>query len=120
MWFLTLNAELKSQDFANKVLRKTFGPRRVGVNGKFMILHERLCDLFGSHSTGLDVCPATRGHMSRPTDKTKYLASFTLFTSNRLHISLLGVTLFNFFIGSVHFGHSLFWEIVELYIWPCL
>jgi hypothetical protein len=36
---------------------------------------------------------------------------FTLFTSNSLHVSLLVVKLFSFFIGYVYFGHSILFVI---------
>jgi len=46
---LTLQEERKLRVFENMVLRRTFGPRRVEVTGKWRRLHnEELNDLYSS------------------------------------------------------------------------
>ena len=46
-WSLTLRKERRLRVFENRVLRKVFGPKRVGVTGEWRRLHnEKLNDLY--------------------------------------------------------------------------
>ena len=79
-WSLTLREERKLRVFANRVLRKIFGPRRDEVTGEWRRLHnEELNDLYSSPNI-VRVIKSRRirwaGHVARMGEERGYTGSW--------------------------------------------
>jgi hypothetical protein len=112
----SLSSDLTLLDFLLwGYVRDMAGLRRRIVDAVASVTPEVLRNTWSEIKYRFDICHAVEGEGGTcrhlPT-RRKHLVSFSLFTSNILHVSALGVKLLAFFIGCVRFGHPVHHRII--------